>query len=392
MKLSMLAYREIRNRPLRALATLLSVGLGVAGVVAVRLASLGADEALQQLQEAMAGPYDCEITSRDGSRFPEARIASLGQDAEVQTFSPLLRKGAVAYAHGKRVTLTAIGVSPEDRTFAEQFTLAEGHWLDANATPSDARDGKVSGSEASDSETRGSEARDRAPAADAADDDSRSTADLPPVAIDQNFVRLLEVSVGDMVSLLLPGGPLRVRVAGEVAPRAPLAAGAEGAVFLPLDVLQRAARAPGQIDVARIVLAKDASLAALGREVASRWGDAFEVRPPLARGELAAETRRGVTYALQFAQIISLVLAAFIALNTFLIGVDERRIQWGVLSAVGLAPGQIVRSVLAEALVLGCAGSALGLALGIVAAGFLAERSAHCAARRPRGRPSSQRP
>jgi len=77
---------------------------------------------------------------------------------------------------------------------------------------------------------------------------------------------------------------------------------------------------------------------------------------------------------------ITLFAAAFLILNTLAMTVVERIRELGLLRAAGAGRGQVVRVVVTQALLLGTAGSVLGLALGAllahgVAAGLRASGS-----------------
>ena len=63
---------------------------------------------------------------------------------------------------------------------------------------------------------------------------------------------------------------------------------------------------------------------------------------------------------------ISLFVGAFIIFNTFSILVAQRTRELGLLRALGASRGQVMGSVLAEALVMGVVSSAIGLGLGVL--------------------------
>jgi len=68
---------------------------------------------------------------------------------------------------------------------------------------------------------------------------------------------------------------------------------------------------------------------------------------------------------------VALLVASFSIYNTFSIIVAQRTRQAALLRALGAVRGQVLRSVVAEALVVGVAGSLAGLAAGIGVAGLL---------------------
>ncbi len=70
------------------------------------------------------------------------------------------------------------------------------------------------------------------------------------------------------------------------------------------------------------------------------------------------------TFLLVFAYV-ALVVGAFIIFNTFSITVAQRTREFGLLRTLGASRGQLMRSVVQEGLLLGIAGSAVGLFAGI---------------------------
>jgi putative ABC transport system permease protein len=65
--------------------------------------------------------------------------------------------------------------------------------------------------------------------------------------------------------------------------------------------------------------------------------------------------------------IVSIVITAIMALivgNTIAMGVRERTNEYGVLRAIGFLPGHIAQFILAEGVVIGLLGGAIGVLLG----------------------------
>ncbi|WP_329338098.1 ABC transporter permease [Streptomyces sp. NBC_00663] len=67
-------------------------------------------------------------------------------------------------------------------------------------------------------------------------------------------------------------------------------------------------------------------------------------------------------------------VSVFVVASTFAFAVAQRRREFGLLRTVGATPGQVRRTVLAEALLVGVLASAAGCATGSYAAPWLAER------------------
>ncbi|MFF7448461.1 MULTISPECIES: FtsX-like permease family protein [unclassified Streptomyces] len=71
---------------------------------------------------------------------------------------------------------------------------------------------------------------------------------------------------------------------------------------------------------------------------------------------------------------VSGFVSVFVVASTFAFTVAQRRREFGLLRTAGATPGQIRRTVLAEALLVGAPASAVGCALGAYASPWLAER------------------
>ena len=71
-----------------------------------------------------------------------------------------------------------------------------------------------------------------------------------------------------------------------------------------------------------------------------------------------------VLKAIDIVSVVITLIMALIVGNTIAMGVRERTNEYGVLRAIGFLPGHIVRFILAEGLVIGLLGGAIGVILG----------------------------
>ncbi|MDA2804841.1 ABC transporter permease [Nocardiopsis suaedae] len=105
-------------------------------------------------------------------------------------------------------------------------------------------------------------------------------------------------------------------------------------------------------------------------------GPGADVETGTAYGEQLAKNAGAdtqvLTVGLMLFALISVFVAAIVIYNTFAILVAQRQREMALLRCVGSARGQVFRSVLTEALVVGLIASALGIAAGVAAgwAGF----------------------
>ncbi|MFF5101483.1 FtsX-like permease family protein [Streptomyces sp. NPDC000134] len=155
-----------------------------------------------------------------------------------------------------------------------------------------------------------------------------------------------------------------VRVVGTVTGRA-----AERAVF------HTDARAAGLAPVST-QLVVDADPAAVRRVVGGRarvlTGDARRLADAGADRDGEAVTALNALFGT--AGGVAGFVSVFVVASTFAFTVAQRRREFGLLRSAGATPGQVRRTVVAEALLVGVAASAAGCALGGYAAPLLAER------------------
>jgi putative ABC transport system permease protein len=107
---------------------------------------------------------------------------------------------------------------------------------------------------------------------------------------------------------------------------------------------------------------------ALVERIKNRWG--VSVHRPTASTQLMQETLTSTEQGLTLTTAFSILMAAFIILNTFLMNVSERRRQLSILRAIGAKKSQVTWMLLGESIVLGVIGTAIGLGFGFVIAYF----------------------
>jgi putative ABC transport system permease protein len=148
-------------------------------------------------------------------------------------------------------------------------------------------------------------------------------------------------------------------------------AGATLAAFT-LPTAQRVLGETGQVDAINIVTAPGADKAVVQQDIA-------RVLPPgvqVVTGQtIVDENENAVSSALSFFNtallvfaLIALFVGAFTIYNTFSIIVGQRTRELALLRVVGASRGQVFRSVLAEAAIVGLVSSAVGVGLGVLTA------------------------
>src|SRR4051812_18623585 len=191
------------------------------------------------------------------------------------------------------------------------------------------------------------------------------------VALDAATAKNKHVAIGDSVSIVGRGPAERFRVVGLVKFGGSESFGASAAL-LTLPDAQRVTGELGafdEIDVAADTgvtpeALRDRVRAVLPRELDVRTG---QQQADKQTSDIHDQLGFLRTFLLVFAYV-ALFVGGFIIFNTFSITVAQRTREFGLLRTLGATRRQVLRSVIAESLLLGAFGSLLGLALGLLVA------------------------
>ncbi|RBY81278.1 ABC transporter permease [Blastococcus sp. TF02-09] len=207
--------------------------------------------------------------------------------------------------------------------------------------------------------------------------DGRAATAPDEIMIDTNSAEETGYRVGDTITVLTPGPRVEAELVGTF--RFGDEGGLAGASLTAFDMTtaQELLTAPGQFTGIGVGAADGVDPGELADRVAAAVGPDYDVKTA---SEQAESLSADFSEALQFINIFLLVFAGialfvgtFIILNTFSMLVAQRTRELALLRALGASRGQVSRSVLGEALVVGIVGSTVGLAAGYgIAAGLRA--------------------
>ncbi len=319
-----LGLREFRQRPGRALLTLLSIVIGVAAVVAVSLATDTTRRAFDEIFTTVAGRADLEVTASVGTTFAANVADSIRAVPGVAEVSPVIERITVLFVGDKRINLTVMGVEPARDRAVHEYTIVAGKPL---------------------GET--------------------------PIILDASFAKTARLALGDRFGLLTKRGTVDARVGGLFTREGTATTGQGAVLLMQLNNAQYYFKAPRQADSAQIVLADNANENTVREAIAKLLPAGVSVGSPAARSAMAEETSLSTQRGMEMARSFSLLVAVFIIANTFLINITQRRKQIGILRAIGATRMQIGIMIYAEAILMGILGSILGCLVGIAAARVL---------------------
>ncbi len=192
------------------------------------------------------------------------------------------------------------------------------------------------------------------------------------IVVDAHTAKTHDLNVGDQVTVLLEGPPMKATIVGIAGfGQADNLGGATLVAFDP-QTAQQALKGQGKFDEIDVTAQSGVSPEELRDRIQRALPADFQAKT----GQEASQKQSDdIKQALSFFNIALLVFAAialfvgaFIIFNTFQILVTQRTRELALLRALGASPAQVRRSVIAEALIVGLAASVTGLAAGFLLA------------------------
>ena len=299
-----------------------SVAMAVAAMVAVWVAADASRAGYRRLAETVEGVPSIDISARSGGRFEAASLPRLADIPGVRAVVPLFFRPTLLRVGEKRVREVAVGVDAAALVEAGLLTLTAGR-------PCEAAD---------------------------------------EVVLDAALAEGLAKRIGDEVIMFARRSIRRMTVVG-IANSQSLKWFAEGGgVVVDIQPLEEMSNAFGLVDRVRVVIAPGGSRPAVLAAVAKRLPATLAAEVPAGRAGMAEDVLHSANLGLDFVTGLTVAMAWFIVGNAMLMNVTERRRSFALLRVLGATGRQVERFVMAEAALLGAAGSVVGAAAGLAAA------------------------
>jgi len=189
------------------------------------------------------------------------------------------------------------------------------------------------------------------------------------LALDDSTASRAGYDIGDQVRVVTPTRSITAELTGITTPGlAGVSAGAPLVSFDSVTAQLFLLGKPGWTSVS-VALRPGADAGTVSEDIARTIGDSVKVRTAeqvTADGEHDLDNTFGgfSTVLVMFAGV-ALFVGTFLIVNTFAMVVAQRSRELAMLRAIGASRGQVTRTVLVEALVIGVIGSTFGLLLGI---------------------------
>src|SRR3954471_15524348 len=189
------------------------------------------------------------------------------------------------------------------------------------------------------------------------------------VAIDASSAENGHLRVGSTTKILFRGAPETFTVVGTVQYAGEDDLGGSTSAYFDLATAQRVLGKPGVYDSISVKSDGAVSDDALAKRVGAALPDGMQALTGQAvADEASAAVKKGLGFlsiALMGFAGIALFVGSFIIWNTFSMQVAQRTRELALFRAIGATRRQVMRTILAEAVVLGLVASAIGIVLGL---------------------------
>lgn len=330
-----LAIRNLFRHPWRSLATLVGIGLGIAAVLTTLSVGDNVEANLRSALQAAAGKADLLVTPGPGGRA-------------VFEIEPLTSE--IARLEG------VVAVEPVLMTRAEP-ARAGGPLERGGVIPGIDSGFQVAG--------RRTQNVDTLPLALSAG--SLPTSGSNAIAVADGFADLRGIQVGQVVEFRFSTGTVDLVISGLLDDGVGYASTNGGRIgVMHLDDLATILRLEGRTSNLEIEVVDAATVPLIQYAAAELAGDDFAVTFPAGSGNFASGIVQTLQSGLSVLAATLLALGAFLAYNTFMSSVVERRREYALLRTICMARTDVRRMALYEALALAVAGVVMGILLGIL--------------------------
>lgn len=323
-------FRYLWRHPLQILFAVLGVALGVAVVVAIDLANSSAERAFKLSADALTGRTSHQIVGGPNG-LSEDVYRQIRLSGQWPQSAPVL-EGFASVPDQPGLTLRILGIDP----------FAEGPF------------------------------RNYSPSIDRRSDFSRLLSEPATALLTEATAKNLGLQVGDPLSLEIAGNFQSLTLIGLLQPSDQVAAQAlENLLLVDMATAQELLDRPGQLSRIDLIVPE-------GGEGQKHLAELQQILPANAdiiaantRTQSMAQMTRAFQLNLTALSLLALVVGMFLIYNTMTFSVLQRRHLLGALRTLGVTRRELFLLVLVEALLIGVAGTLLGLLLGLLLANGL---------------------
>ena len=338
------AWRSLVARPARTVLTAFGIAIGVAVLVAALAVDAGLDASIDRTVASQVGRADLRVAAFADAGLSGRTLAAIDAVPGVAVAAPTIERHTFLVAGSGRpagAPVTVLGVDAGRELGVRDLDVVRG-WAPTTLAPDE-------------------------------------------VLVSERLADAEGLDVGDSVTLLGAGAPVRARIGAVLAGDGPAAGSLGRTIVTSLETATQLATPDGSglassdpaalrgLSRIDIVLAVGADPAAVEAELErTLTTEPYLLTSPQDVAAALRASTADVRATMALLAAISLFAAAFVILNTIAMTVVERVRELALLRAAGATRGQVGRVVVTQGLLLGALGSVLGIAAGAVLAAVAA--------------------
>lgn len=321
------SLRHLKRHPWQALLSVVGIAIGVAVVVSIDIANQSAFKAFEESMDRVAGRATHYVDG-GASGIPETVYPILRKEMGIRNCAPVV-DGFVKVEVDPPRTFTLLGVD----SFAERPFRG---FLD--------------------------------------DDEGLSTSEFRALLTEPGAIFLSAKNARDLG--LKPGDPIPLKVSGEKREGfvggwvgdgdESLTASLQEVLIADVSTAQELLGRTGRLTRIDLLIPQTSEGEELARRIEARLPSGLALKPSESRSQVASQMMRAFDLNLTALSLLALIVGMFLVYNTMTFSVMQRKVHLGLLRSLGVTRNELFRMVLGEALWLGCAGTVLGLGLGLV--------------------------
>ncbi|MFT3927087.1 MAG: ABC transporter permease [Myxococcales bacterium] len=317
------SLRHLRHSPLRTGLVVFGIALGVAMLCAVLAVNNSLTMAFEDMVDRVAGKADLTVAGSDAG-IPTALTGEIA-DVKGVAHAAAMLEVVTRTPDGKGGSLLVLGVDFLGDTFFLPF---------AQEGPN-----KV------------------------IDDPLAFVNDPTAILVSDKLARARNLKMGSELALVTSEGPKTFYVRGLLKSEGPAATFGGQVVVMFVDAAQVSFARGYSVDRIDIVVNKDADLQKVKASIANLIKGRAQVEEPRGRTQRLVASLWAFKNALNMSGIVSLWVGMFLIYNAVSVSVAQRRREVGILRALGVEKGRMVRLFCLEALVMAAIGTGFGLLL-----------------------------
>jgi putative ABC transport system permease protein len=326
LRISILTWRQLKATPIRNTLSVLSITFGVALFTSIDLVNDSTLKSFTSGIEAISGKASFSLMAGH-SGFSETLLEEVEKTPGIKSAIPVIETQAYFMNPKTRATetLNILGVDLLRESSVRAYQMSEKQVLD----------------------------------------DPLSFLNQPDsLIITSRFAKEHTLKVGDSVQFSVSSGIRELKVRGILIDEGPAKAYGGNLGIMDIDGARLQFGKIGKLDRIDVIIESNTHLEEVRNRLESRFHSRLNVESTASQSESMRRLVEGYQGLLSFVGILALIVGLFLVMNSMTIAVAERRKQIGILRALGANRALLMRLLIEEGLVIGIAGSLLGVSLG----------------------------